>query len=35
MEIIHLLKHDLEHVNIHHATIEMESDMLPCHGEKC
>lgn len=30
MQVVHRLKHDLLHHNIHHATIELESPILPC-----
>ncbi len=35
MEVIHLIKHDLEHHNVTHATIELESQHMPCHDEDC
>ena len=35
MEVVHLIKHDLEHHSINHATIELESRNMPCHDEAC
>ena len=35
MEVVHLIKHDLQHYDINHATIELESPTLPCHDEDC
>lgn len=35
MKCVHEIKHELEHHNIHHATIELESAELPCHEEGC
>jgi cobalt-zinc-cadmium efflux system protein len=33
MKLVHQIKHELLHNNIHHATIELESAAMPC-GEK-
>lgn len=35
MKVVHDIKHDLLHNNIHHATLELESAKLPCDGEEC
>lgn len=35
MHIVHHIKHELFHNNIHHATIELESADLPCETEEC
>jgi cobalt-zinc-cadmium efflux system protein len=35
MKLIHHIKHELLHNNIHHATIELESAALPCADEDC
>lgn len=35
MKLIHHIKHELLHNNIHHATIELESAALPCEDEDC
>ncbi len=35
MEIKHKLKHELEHNNIHHITLESEHDNEACEKEKC
>ena len=35
MKLIHKIKHDLQHKNIHHATLELESPEMPCHEEEC
>ena len=35
MKIVHNIKHQLLHNNIHHATIELESAKLPCEEEEC
>ncbi len=35
LKLIHHIKHELLHLNIHHATIELESNLLPCHNEDC
>ncbi len=35
MKIVHDIKHQLQHYNIHHATIELESKALPCEDEEC
>jgi cobalt-zinc-cadmium efflux system protein len=35
MEVVHLIKHDLEHHAINHATIELESHNMPCHDVDC
>ncbi len=35
MKIVHDIKHELLHNNIHHATIELESADIPCQDENC
>ncbi len=35
MKAVHNIKHKLLHLNIHHATIELESAAMPCHEEVC
>lgn len=35
MKLVHNIKHELEHHNIGHATIELESAAAPCHGDDC
>ena len=35
MKVVHEIKHQLLHNNIHHATIELESAAMPCHDEDC
>ena len=35
MNLVHKIKHELLHLNIHHATIELESASMPCHDEDC
>ena len=35
MKLVHEIKHELLHNNIHHATIELESAALPCEDEDC
>jgi len=35
MEVVHLIKHELEHHHINHATIELESATMPCHDDEC
>jgi len=35
MKIVHNVKHELIHNNIHHATIELESAAMPCEDENC
>ena len=35
MKIVHNIKHELLHNQIHHATIELESAALPCEDEEC
>jgi cobalt-zinc-cadmium efflux system protein len=35
MKVVHAIKHELLHMNIHHATVELESMELPCNDEKC
>lgn len=35
MKLVHDIKHELEHHNINHATIELESAEAPCHNEDC
>lgn len=35
MKVVHGLKHELLHHNIHHATIELESAAMPCHDANC
>jgi cobalt-zinc-cadmium efflux system protein len=35
MKLVHDLKHKLQHHNIHHATIELESPELPCEDKEC
>ena len=35
MELVHKIKHELLHNNIHHATIELESAEMPCEDEIC
>ncbi|MBA3827681.1 MAG: cation transporter [Taibaiella sp.] len=35
MEVVHHLKHELQHNNIQHATIELESGATPCENEDC
>ena len=35
MKAVHNIKHELQHNNIHHATIELESAAIPCADEEC
>lgn len=35
MKLVHHVKHELQHMNVHHATIELESVALPCHDDDC
>ncbi len=35
MKVVHNIKHELQHLNIHHSTIELESAKMPCHDEDC
>ena len=35
MKAVHNIKHKLLHMNIQHATIELESAGMPCHDELC
>lgn len=35
MKVVHEIKHQLLHKNIQHATIELESNKLPCDDEIC
>ena len=35
MKVVHHIKHELEHHSITHATIELESQEMPCHDEHC
>ena len=35
MKLVHDIKHELLHNNIHHATIELESAAMPCGEEEC
>ena len=35
MKLVHKIKHELQHMNIHHATLELESAAVPCHDEDC
>jgi len=35
MKLVHKIKHELQHMNIHHATLELESATMPCHDEDC
>ncbi len=35
MKLVHEIKHELLHNNIHHATIELESAAMPCGEEGC
>lgn len=35
MQLVHDIKHQLHHHNIHHATIELESRKLPCEDKDC
>ena len=35
MKLIHKIKHQLMHNNIHHATIELESAEIPCEDDDC
>ena len=35
MKVVHNIKHELLHMNIHHATVELESALMPCHEEDC
>ena len=35
MKVVHKIKHNLMHKNIHHATIELESAAQPCDDEDC
>ena len=35
MKTVHDIKHKLSHLNIQHATIELESADIPCHDEDC
>jgi cobalt-zinc-cadmium efflux system protein len=34
-KIKHQVKHELEHLNIHHATLEIETENLPCKEPDC
>lgn len=35
MKVVHEIKHQLQHNNIMHATIEMETPGMPCKDEEC
>ena len=35
MKLVHHIKHELQHNNIHHATLELESPNLPCDDADC
>ena len=35
MKLVHKIKHELLHNNIHHATLELESADIPCEDEEC
>ena len=35
MKVVHKIKHELLHNNIHHATIELESAKMPCEDTDC
>ncbi len=35
MDVVHKIKHELQHNSIHHATIELESAEIPCADEEC
>jgi cobalt-zinc-cadmium efflux system protein len=35
MKLVHKIKHELQHNNIHHATIELESADIPCEDDDC
>ncbi len=35
MKVVHNVKHELQHNNIHHSTIEMESVAVPCDDADC
>lgn len=35
MKLVHHVKHELLHNNIHHATLELESADIPCEDEDC
>ncbi len=35
MKVVHHIKHELQHNNIQHATIELESAAQPCADEEC
>jgi len=35
MQLVHKIKHELLHNNIHHATIELESADMPCEDADC
>ena len=35
MKVVHHIKHELQHQNIQHATIELESAAIPCADEEC
>ncbi|GAA4466775.1 cation diffusion facilitator family transporter [Nemorincola caseinilytica] len=35
MKLVHDIKHQLHHHNIHHATIELESPRVPCEDKDC
>jgi len=35
MKLVHNIKHELLHNNIHHATIELESAEMPCEEPEC
>jgi cobalt-zinc-cadmium efflux system protein len=35
MKVVHNIKHELQHQNIQHATIELESAAMPCADEEC
>lgn len=35
MQLVHNIKHELQHLNIHHSTIELESAAIPCDDDNC
>ncbi len=35
LKLVHKIKHELFHNNIHHSTIELESAAMPCKDETC
>ena len=35
MKVVQKIKHELQHNNIHHATIELESAGMPCADDEC